>query len=491
MNSRRQEATDRVQPPVTPATRWWRKLGILCLLCPFLATTAIAWPPQKSAVPTGFPSLKPPPAHKPPPPLPAPPPPKSPVFTSLVNFDGTNGGYPIGPLTLGTHGNLYGATAFGGTMFSGNIFKLTADGTLTTLYNFCSEANCTDGIVPPGGLVLGTDRNFYGTTAVGGGALGFGTVFRITPSGVLTTLYNWCSQPNCADGTYEALSGNTLIQAADGNFYGTNNAGGTGTGGGSCFFGDFGCGTVFKLTPGGTLTTLYNWCSEPNCTDGQFPVGALVQGADENFYGTTNYGGANGAGTIFRITPGGTLTTLYSFCSQPNCADGGYPGTGLLQASDNDLAGPPAPLRPPRNPRMATLYGTTGSGGANGAGTVFKLTPDGTLTTLYDFCADGSPCTDGVSPSALVLGSDGNFYGTSTYSGPTGGEGTVFQLTPKGALTTLYGLCTQVKCTDGYGPMTMTQGIDGSFYGTMSAGGTTQNGTIFNLDIGLHKPGKW
>ena len=143
MRKRGQEVTDRVRQRATLATGWWRKFGIFCLLGPLAATTAIASPPQSA-----------------------------PVFTSLVNFNGTNGSYPIGALVQGTDGNLYGATSFGGSTFNGNLFKLTPDGTLTTLYNFCSEANCTDGVVPPGGLVLGTDGNFYGTTAAGGGAFG-------------------------------------------------------------------------------------------------------------------------------------------------------------------------------------------------------------------------------------------------------------------------------------------------------------------------------
>ena len=434
-----QEVTDKDRPTATLATGLWRKFGILGLLGLLVAATAMASPPQSA-----------------------------PVFTSLVNFNGTNGAYPIGGMVQGANGNLYGATSFGGTMGAGNLFRLTQDGTLTSFYNFCSEANCTDGVVPPGGLVMGTDGNFYGTTATGGGTLGSGTVFKITPGGTLTTIYNWCSQPNCTDGTYFSLSGNTLIQAADGNFYGTNNGGGTGTAG--CFFGDGGCGTVFKLTPSGTLTTLYNWCSQPNCADGQFP-GNLIQGTDGNFYGTTTYGGANSGGTIFKITPGGALTTLYQFCSQPNCADGGNPGAGLVQASDGNF------------------YGTTGGGGASYGGTVFKLTPNGTLTTLYSFCSQAN-CADGGDPAGPVLGSDGIFYGTTAFGGPTGG-GTFFQVTPNGVLTTLYSFCTQVKCTDGSGPgtgpSTLAQGTNGIFYGVTDGypAPANPNGTIFSLDVGL------
>jgi uncharacterized repeat protein (TIGR03803 family) len=145
------------------------------------------------------------------------------------------------------------------------------------------------------------------------------------------------------------------------------------------------------------------------------PVGALVQGTDGNLYGATVAGGVHGSGAVFRTTPGGTLTTLYSFCTLTNCADGEYPEAGLIQASDGNF------------------YGTTFRGGANSlAGTVFKLTPGGTLTTLYSFCSLTN-CADGEGPMAgLIQASDGNFYGTTFF-----GYGTVFKITPGGMLTTL------------------------------------------------------
>src|ERR1035441_6913890 len=267
--------------------------------------------------------------------------------------------------------------------------------TLTTLYSFCSQSRCTDGDGPRAGLVQTTNGDLYGTTAAGGANRLGGTVFKITPGGTLTTLYSFCSQTNCTDGS-NSFAG--LVQAANGDLYGT-----TGDGGAN------GYGAVFKITPSGTLTTLYNFCSQTNCTDGAGPQAGLVQAANGNLYGTTSSYPFNTGGTIFKITPSGTLTTLYSFCSQSGCTDGEGPRAGLVQATNGDF------------------YGTTDGGGSNNGGTVFKITPSGTLTTLYTFCSQ-SGCTDGASPNAgLVQDTNGDFYGTTSAGGANGG-GTVFRL---------------------------------------------------------------
>ena len=206
-------------------------------------------------------------------------------------------------------------------------------------------------------------------------------------------------------------------------------------------------GTVFKITPSGTLTTLHSFAG----SDGQNPVAGLVQGTDGNFYGTTNYGGARGAGTVFKITPAGALTTLYPFAG----SDGSYPYAGLVQGTDGNF------------------YGTTNQGGARGAGTVFKITPSGTLTTLYPFAG-----SDGSYPqNTLVQGSDGNFYGT-TKQGGASGYGTVFKITPSGTLTTLHSFAG----SDGQDPYAaLVQGSDGNFYGTTNQGGTGDYGTVFKI----------
>ena len=385
------------------------------------------------------------------------------TFTTLDSFDMQDGVIPHAQLVQATDGNLYGTTSEGGSGGYGTIFKISPGGALSVLYTFCSESGCTDGGLPLGALVQGSGGSLYGTTDFGGasatgcGGLGCGTVFKITTNGTLTTLYRFCSQSGCTDGGNPAAG---LVQAADGNFYGTTDSGGTNDG-----------GTVFKITPNGTLTTLYNFCSNSDCTDGSYPNAALVQGADGSLYGTTPYGGANsapcdglGCGVVFRITTSGVLTTIYSFCSQPNCTDGRYPNGGLVEATDGKLYGtaqygganndgtvfnitPQGVLTTllsfnstdGADPEGAltqgtdgNLYGTTQNGGANNYGTVFNVTPIGTLTTLYSFCAQ-SRCTDGEYAAASpVQDTDGTFYGTTSKGGAdhgcTLGCGTVFSL---------------------------------------------------------------
>ena len=385
-------------------------------------------------------------------------------LTTLYNFCSQracpDGYYPYAKLLQATDGSFYGATANGGaSLYAGTAFKITPSGTLTTLYSFCKQSRCADGYRPFASLVQVTDGNSYGTTVFGGGngcSGGCGTVFKMTPSGTLTTLYSFCSQSGCTDGSWP---GDNLVQATDGNLYGTTSAGGRGN-----------YGTVFKVTSGGTLTTIHSF----DGTDGAYPTTAgVVQATDGNFYGTTLYGGANAVGTVFKVAPSGTLTTLHSFCSQSGCADGYWPYAGLLQATDGNF------------------YGTTHLGGAYGGGTVFKITPGGTLTTLYSFCSQ-SECTDGQEPFAgLIQATDGNFYGTTQLGGAQG-DGTAFEITPGGTLTTLYSFCSQSECTDGQEPFAgLVQATNGNFYGTTVFGGThcqpiyDCGGTVFVLSTGL------
>jgi uncharacterized repeat protein (TIGR03803 family) len=364
------------------------------------------------------------------------------TFTTLHSFDATDGDDPQGGLVQATNGKLYGTTYGGGANGAGTVFKITPSGTLTTVYSFCAQSGCSDGAYPYATLVQATNGSLYGTTT-GGGANGDGTVFKITPGGVLTTLHSF----DVADGY---LPYTALVQASHGDLYGTTVQGGAN-----------GAGTVFKITPSGTLTTLYSFCSKSACTDGKSPFSALVQATNGNLYGTTFVGGADGYGTVFKITPSGTLTIVHSF----DYTNGGNPEAGLVEASDGNL------------------YGTTEDGGGTDSGTVFKITPSGTLTTLYSLCSQ-SNCADGYDvTAALVQATDRSFYGTTVLGGanciPDGGCGTIFKITPGGALTTLYNF---TGGTDGENPETgLTQDTNGKFYGTTQAG----NGTIYSLSVGL------
>ena len=369
------------------------------------------------------------------------------IFSTVANFNGADGAWPGATPVLGSDGNIYGTTAAGGNSPNcptlpggcGTVFKMTPSGTLTMMYSFCPSPNCTDG-AQPAWLLQGTDGTFYGTTA-GGGAYGnYGTFFKITPTGLLTTLHSF----DGADGSSPGM----VVQATDGNFYGTTTYGGA-----------YGAGTIFEITPLGVMTMLYSFCSQPGCPDGYAP-GTLVQGTDGNFYGTKQYGGASDAGTIFRFILPNQLTTLYSFCSQSNCSDGAGP-VGIVQASDR------------------SFYGTTFLGGSpsctDGCGTVFRISPEYPykLTTLYRF--------DGIHGSWPTVGPvqaiDGNFYGT-TEGGGLSSMGVIFQVTSTGTETALHSF----NGNDGYPPFSgLVQARTGFFYGTAQQGGAYDDGTIFGL----------
>jgi uncharacterized repeat protein (TIGR03803 family) len=375
--------------------------------------------------------------------------PPSPVFKTLVNFSGSNGANPGRPPIQGPNGNLYG-TANGGENGQGLLFEMTPAGAITTLYSFCPETGCPDGS-SPGALGLGMDGNFYGE-AGGGGTFGYGTIFKFTGSGTPITLHDF-------DDTDGREPGDRMVQIGDGNFYGTTFFGGNI---GECL--GLGCGTVFEITPSGTLTTLHDFCSLPDCADGAVLFESLALGPDGDFYGATWDGGPSDAGTVFKITPTGTLTTLYTFCvtTYPFCGDGVNPLGPVLGRDGN-------------------FYGTTAFGGANGEGSIFKMTPSGTLTTIYSFCSQIA-CTDGSDArSGIILASDGNFYGT-TYYGGVHNEGTVFKITAAGVLTTLHSF----DGTDGYDAIgVMFQATNGTLYGQTTLGGSGGDGTIFSLAAGL------
>ncbi|HZT43703.1 MAG TPA: choice-of-anchor tandem repeat GloVer-containing protein [Chthonomonadaceae bacterium] len=300
----------------------------------------------------------------------------------------------------------------------------------------------------PQSIIQGADGNFYGV-ATSGGVNGSGTVFKITRDGHLALLHTFSaldSNGYNADGAYPLA----LIQGTDGNFYGVALLGGTQ---GSC--------CVFKITPQGNFTTLHSYAADGS--DGEAPMD-IVQGLDGNYYGVTAGGGANGNGTIFKTTSDGNYTILYTFSATDangNNADGTNPQSILQGAGGN-------------------LYGIATSGGANGNGTIFKITTKGNFNTIYTFSPlDSSGYNaDGANPQALIQAADGNLYGVAT-AGGTCGSCTIFKITTAGHFTTLHSFA--ADGSDGDVPMGIMEGIDGKFYGVTAAGGANDTGTVYEI----------
>lgn len=249
-------------------------------------------------------------------------------LTNVYDFLGsTTGSGPQAAPILGTDGYLHGSTSIGGSSNEGTLYEMTTAGADEVSVSFTGG----NGELPYARLVQGKNGDIYGTTSQA--TSGNGTVFAILPkTGLAPPLYTFKGAAN---------GGNPyggLIQASNGNFYGTTSTGGANGQG----------GTVFSMTSAGKIKTIYSFCSKPNCTDGRSPLASLIQATDGNLYGTTYNGGANsnpnclgnsGCGTIFKITTAGTLTTLYSFCGLENCADGNQPQGGLVQATNGTFYG--------------------------------------------------------------------------------------------------------------------------------------------------------
>jgi uncharacterized repeat protein (TIGR03803 family) len=360
-------------------------------------------------------------------------------FDMLVSFNGTDGNGPYAALVQATDGNLYGTTSEGGTGFiAGTVFKMTPTGTLLTLYSFQGS----DGFNPTSSLIQAANGDLYGTTEGGGAStacqFGCGTVFRITTGGAFKRLHSF----DLTDGAYPYGG---LVQAKNGDFYGTTSYGGAHSN----------YGTVFKITPRGKLTTLHSF----DGSDGSQSMAALVQASDGNFYGTTEVG-ANSYGTVFKMTPSGKLTTLHAFKG----TDGGFPTAGLIQAADRKL------------------YGTTEYGQYHGdlSGTVFKITLRGTFTSLHTFNQ-----TDGANPyGGLVQATDGKLYGT-TLNGGVNNYGAVFKITTSGAFSTIYSF----QNSQAYPFAGVMQAANGKLYGTTYEGGIGNcDGFFCGMVYSLTKP---
>lgn len=358
--------------------------------------------------------------------------------------------YPIGAgaysgitfpqiMSQGRDGNLYSTISNAGTKSVGTVFNMTTSGTPTTLYNFCSLTSCTDGSYPFGGVTLGLDGNFYGTTQ-GGGSKGAGTVFKMTPTGTLSSLYSFTNSTDDSVPVYTTLLGQ------DGNMYGVSVG---------QYNGQY--GSFFRVTSSGAFTVLHDFAY----TDGTDP-NLPTQGTDGNFYGTTIFGGTKNLGVVYKLTPAGKITVLHSFTGYPS--DGSYPKGILVQGNDGNF------------------YGVTYEGGSNNNGSVFKITPAGVLTMIHSFVYK-SPSYDGNLPQAgLTLGTDGNFYGT-TGAGGTKNSGTIFKVTPSGTETVLYNFC-DPSC-DGFSPATpLVLHTNGNFYGNTN--GNSLGGSVFyELNVGF------
>ena len=339
------------------------------------------------------------------------------TFTLLYNFDnnlGTAGGYPGSP-TIDSSGNLYGTTATGGSEGYGTVWKLTPSGRFTVLHAFYYP---TDGGAP-GGLHLASSGNFYGFATTGGPDCS-GTLWMWTPSGTFTVLH--CFTNSMTDGGTPT----GLLLASSGNLYGTTSTGGAGHD-----------GTVWELTPSGTYTILYSFSASTNA--GFSPTGLIIDSSG-NLYGITTAGSADLHGSLYKLTPSGTLTMLHDFNQQTD----GAPPTGVLLAPSGNF------------------YGTSLGGGAHLFGTAWELTPSGTFTVLHNFYEP----TDGADPSGLHLAPSGNFYGMSKVDGPHD-YGTVWELTPSGTFTVLHAFPEYDGATGAAGePSGLLLAPSGNLYGT-------------------------
>ena len=458
------------------------------------------------------------------------------TYERLYSFHGPDGTGPTG-IIQGSDGRFYGATTGGGEFAGGTVYAFDpATGSLVVFHSF--PVHSFYGFYYPSRLIQASDGNFYGLTVVGG-TIGFGTIFRVTPSGEFTEIHvftgpdgerPWGPLMQASDGYLYGgaqfggnfagqgptglgysgggtlfrsdLSGNTtaiykfpghdnyinaeLLETPDGNLWGT-----------SVNYGTSGQGSVFRSDKAGNVTVIHSFPSAPG--EGVLPIAGLTRTPDGTFYGITTAGGAGGAGTVFRMTTDGTVTTVASFgpdllypayglTLEPAgtilgvATNGGafargamfrvpLPGTGYQVIRDY---GAPAVAMNPASQLVqtadGTLWGTAGGGSAN-LGTIYRLS--GAPMLAYEF----SGATDGASPGNLFAGADGSLYGVTANQGP-GGSGTIFKLDAGGTFTTLHAF----SGLDGAEPAGgLMQASDGNFYGTTAFGGTDGGGTLFRL----------
>jgi uncharacterized repeat protein (TIGR03803 family) len=335
-------------------------------------------------------------------------------------------------------GNLNRGMRAGGVLLLWALATIASPAqTFTRLHSFSG----TDGSNPQGALIQATDGNLYGTTSFGGAHSGCSIDKTTCGTVYRITTSGTLTTVHSFDGTggYRPLAG--LIQVGRRDLYGTTAQGGV-----------TGVGTVFKINLSGKFTTMQSFDYSPQ---GALPKASLVHATNGKFYGAAPDGGVDSAGTVFEITPSGKLTVIYAFCF--NCTNGAQPIAPLVQATNGKL------------------YGTAVNGGVpDQCGTIFEITTQGALSLLHAFTA-----RDGCYPEAgLVQSSDGSLYGTASAGGTDGNNGTFFRITMSGEMTPLH----MFSGTDGAAPEgTLVQATDGNFYGTTYAGGAYGHGTIFKV----------
>ena len=338
------------------------------------------------------------------------------ALTVLHQFTGGADGGGPNALAQASDGNFYGTTMIGGAFGAGTVFRMTPTGDLTTLSSFTVNPQARS-------LLTATDGNMYGTTEGGG-------IFRLTTDGVLTVLHT---------GGIDGVPAGPLMQAGDGQLYGTTPPG------------TFTPGTVYRMTLDGAVAIVHAFTYGP---EGFGPYGPLTQGTDGDFYGVTFAGGRFDMGTVFKMTPAGSLTVLHDFAGGVGAE---RPDGGLVQAVDG------------------FFYGTTVGCCAPSPGTAFRISPSGNFTQLHTFTDP-----EGVHPSALVQASDGNFYGTARRGGRFN-QGTIFRMTADGSVTVLYSFTGGV---DGRGPSAgLMRATNGELYGTTYSGGAFLGGTLFKVTL--------
>jgi uncharacterized repeat protein (TIGR03803 family) len=346
----------------------------------------------------------------------------------------------VAPLVQHSDGNFYGVAAAGGAFDQGSVFKLTPAGVVTTLYSFAGP----EGAGPAGKLVEGADLALYGTAA-SGGVGGFGVVFKITTAGVFTKLVDFTGAAGAARGSVP----HALMRHGNGNFYGVTQAGGSG-----------GSGTVFQMTAAGAVTTLVEFTGDTGARPGTEPLGPLV--ASGNFlYGVTQSGGAAGLGVIFEVNTAGGWRSLGEFSGTAGTRAGANPAGGLLLHPDG------------------ALYGTTEFGGTNGFGIAFKITT--AVTPVYTVLRQFADLTGSQPAGTLTRDAAGVLYGT-TVNGGANGLGSVFKLTTAGVHTLLASFTGETGATPGSAMRGgLTVGVDGLFYGITSSGGPGNLGAAFKI----------